>query len=151
MQFTLFSPPRQSSTTVRISAPAPEARPPEPSSGVNLFGLIGWCRENRLMLSIVASVLLLGGALLFGWGTQSLQGRFDRIEVGMSEEQVRNILSPPNRGRKWRTPDWVNKPVLSTEGYAVLHHSEAGATVTVEFMDGRVTRKALEGAETASR
>jgi hypothetical protein len=154
MQFTLLPPLGQPAKPLLLALP-PEPRPSRQQSGPSpfpsLLEAIGWYRRHRLLLSAPIAVIMIVGGLLFGWGKQSVQDRFDHIEVGMDEQEVREILSPPNRGRKWRTPEWYNKPTLSTEGYASLSHNEAGVTVLVEFMDGVVTRKSLKGTETASR
>ena len=155
MQFTLLPPPGQEATPMPLLSLPPEPRRRRQGWGAStspsLFDALGWYRRHRLLIMSPIGVIMIIGSLLFGWGKTSVLDRFDYIEVGMSEQEVRTILSPPIRSRKWRSPEWHNKPVLSTNGYATLHHSEAGVNILIEFMDGAVTRKSLENAETASR
>jgi hypothetical protein len=155
MQLTFLPPPGQAPAPLPevnmgpVSAPAPRRR--RETEATQLRDMFRWLRGNRLVVSTVIGIIAVVGGLVFGWGSQSLQDRFDRIAVGMDEVEVRNILSPPARGRRWRSPEWHNQPTLSTEGYAVMKHMEPTGTVTVEFMDGLVTRKRLESAQSASR
>jgi hypothetical protein len=155
MQLTFLPPPGQANATLPAVDLGPEparvARRPRESAASQLNDMFRWMRANRMVVSSVLGVVMIAGGLLFGWGSQSLEGRFDQIEVGMDEREVRNILSPPSRGRKWRSPEWHNQPVLSTEGYASMKHMEATGTVTVEFMDGLVVRKSLEPTRSAAR
>ncbi len=159
MQLTFLPPPGQPAVPLpKIDmepAPAPMRHRPRETASSQILDMFGWMfrgyRTNRYLVSTVLGAVFIAGGALFGWGTGSVERRFDRIVVGMDEQEVRNILSPPNRGRRWRTPDWYNRPVLNTNGYATFTHTEAGGTILVEFMNGRVMRKSFETPETASR
>jgi hypothetical protein len=128
----------------------PVSRRSTGSAGADFYDLFRWIRSNRLAVSSLLGVFLVAGGLLFNWGSRTLQGRFDQIEIGMTEREVRAILFPPTSIRKWRAPEWKNQPMIFSEGYSSLKHTESGGTVTIEFMDGRVTHKSLQTTQTAS-
>ena len=155
MQLTFLPPPGQAAIPMPQgelrSLPDPVRRRHQDSGAAQLIDLTRFIMSQRKVLSSILGVILVLGGVMFGWGKGAVEDRFEDIEVGMTEGEVRNILSPPMRSRRWRSPEWHNKPVLSTVGYAVMTHSEAGVKITVEFMDGGVTHKTLESTQTASR
>jgi hypothetical protein len=110
MQLTFLPPPGQAAAPLAdvppVTAPIGARRRPRETEASQLFDLFRFLRGNRLVLSTIVGILAIAGGLVFGWGSASLKDRYDRIEVGMDECEVRNILSPPVRGRRWRSPEW---------------------------------------------
>jgi hypothetical protein len=149
----LLPPPGQSAMPLAIdpaSGPLQPRMRNYPSSGPSwsLWDIFRAYRASRALLAAPIAIIMVLGGVFLGWGKNNVYDRFDRIQIGMTEKEVRDVLTPPRRGRH-PTPEWVNKPMLSTEGFAELNINEAGLNLHLEFMDGRLKYKSMEAAEDA--
>jgi hypothetical protein len=154
LQFTLLPPPGQAALPLAIDPGTqplkPRARDLPSGPSWSVWDLFKAYRASRALLAApIALVMILGGVFL-GWGKDNVYNRFDRIQIGMTEKEVRDVLTPPRRGRH-PTPEWYNKPMLSTQGFAEMNINEAGLNLHLEFMDGRLTYKSVEAAEDAEQ
>jgi hypothetical protein len=145
LQFTLLPPQDQPAGplpgTTAAAAPRP-VRPGRTESG-QVTELFGWIlRRRRLATAVVLPVLVAVGGL-FGLGRGSLREKYDRIEVGMTQQEVNKVLDSGRRRRGPRLPE----ARLTTTGPAHLSFEENGAKIDVYFLDGRVVRKEQRGLE----
>jgi hypothetical protein len=147
LRLTLLPPPGQAADPLAdVPAPSPAgrgARPGESGSG-QLGDLLRWVVDHWKLVSTAVVPVLLILALLTGWHRGDLKGRYDRIEVGMTEDEVRAILTPPQRGR-FRRPSWYAESRLATSGPADMSWQEGKATIKIHFMDGLVVSKSQQG------
>jgi len=154
MQFTLLPPPGANAAPLvidRNSIPhRVRARDMAPSPSWSVWDLFRSYRASRALIATPLAIIMIICGAFFGWGKDDVYARFDRIQVGMTEKQVRDILQPPRRG-KYSTPEWYKRPIVDNDGYDEVDITENGLTLHLEFMDGRLTFKSVESVETAGR
>jgi hypothetical protein len=142
LQFTLLPPPG------RAAAPLPGV--PEPSFNraataekerAQIGEMLRWVmRQRKVALAVLAPVLMVLGAV-FGFGRDSLKDKYNRIQVGMTQEEVRQVLK---QGAGPAASAILDMPLVTT-GPADVSWEEAGATINIHFVNGRVTSKSQKG------
>ncbi len=155
LRFTLLAPPGQAGAAL-AAQPAEAPAPPRPRPGYSggysgqpspFLGMLGNAFKYRLLLSLIVGPILLGLSLIFGvnLGQPTLKQKYDRLQVGMDFDEVREIMEPRTSSRRFpgrRMSMFDNFP---DEGPATLTWEEHGATVTLEFEDGELVKKKQTG------
>jgi hypothetical protein len=162
LQFTLLPPPGVA------AAPLPGVPPPTPptprassaSSGYGSRYGSGWGAawgglSPFFRYRIIAGLVLIPIALVlgafFGFGKDSVKKKYDRIKVGMTMDEVEQILDPYPDPRSYRARYRAQGRWMADEGDdegpGHWEWEEAGATISVDFMNGRVVRKSQKGLE----
>jgi hypothetical protein len=93
------------------------------------------------LLIIPAGLIL---TLVVGFGREGVQDKFDRIQIGMSQEEVEDVLDSESGPVHSHTYTFAGGH-LATVGPAEMSYQENGATIKVKLMNGRVVSKSQEG------
>ena len=101
-------------------------------------------RNRRVSGLIAAPFLLLFGAL-FGLGRDTVQTKYDKIRIGMTYDQVDYILDPYPDPRSFRARDRREGRWIDDDDDGHWEWQESGATIYVDFKDGKVSRKWQKG------
>jgi hypothetical protein len=107
---------------------------------------LGTLFRYRLFYSLVAAPILLVLSLCFGinpTGT-TLTEKYAELQVGMDVEDVREIMEPPVRSRRWPVHRMSMFDNLPDQGPATLTWQENGRTLKLDFKDGELVAKSLK-------
>jgi hypothetical protein len=103
--------------------------------------MLGWVmRHRKVALALLAPVFMILGAA-FGFGRDGLKDKYNRIQIGMTQEEVRQVLKP---GAGPAASSALDMPLVTT-GPADVSVNEAGASINIHFMNGRVAGKSQTG------
>lgn len=141
LRFTLLPPPGQA------SAPLPDL--PEPSFGPGarskasqsqqIGEMLVWGFRHRWVWSLfVGAIVGVGG--VFGLLPSNLENQYDRIKIGMSVREVREILKPI-RSRRFPQPPHNVMDDVPEYGLVTLDLHGNSDKLTILFQDGIVIDK----------
>jgi hypothetical protein len=161
LRFTLLPPepegnaaassPTATSTAAVVSPPAAPAVPQRQQAfRVNRAleksdDFVEWCLTHRKMLITLGSLLvvMLGVGMYGGRQGASLADRYERIEVGMDEEEVLDILDSGGTWSSWSSDFYEIGDDNDDTKYTWVWE-ENDAKIIIEIADGKVVRKSLE-------
>jgi hypothetical protein len=143
LRFTLLPP--QGATAEAVSVPMPKGDMPDSKKArQDLAELLDFVRNNWKIVSSLAGALVLGVSLMLGMGGEVGREKFDAIQVGMTPEQVSNILyDDVDKPSRFRQFDREAARRLAPDG--TMQWSSGMVTINVQFLDGRVAWKKQTG------
>jgi hypothetical protein len=144
---TTFLPPAGADIGPAIKWAPPLGRCDRAARAGEPFNIVDFLARNRLMMGIMVAPVLICLKLAFGIsptgrGADDVQKRYDRVQVGMTTAQVEQILYFDVR----RPPQRRSRQFLQ-DGSATMSYENDGVRLTVEFLNGRVARKAITGGD----
>jgi hypothetical protein len=142
LQFTLLPPPGRAAARLQgVPEPSFTRTATAASERAQIGEMLGWVmRHRKIALALLAPVLMILGAA-FGFGRDSLKDKYNRIQVGMTQEEVKQVL---REGAGPAAASVLEAPLV-TSGPADISWSEAGASINIHFMNGRVASKTQKG------
>jgi hypothetical protein len=160
LRFTLLPPepegsaPATSLTAASTTALAPPpAAPPVPKrQGFRMNraleksdDFVDWCLTHRKMLITLGGllVLMLGVGVYGGQQGVSLADRYDRIQVGMDEEEVLDILDSGGTWSAWASDFYEIGDDNDDTKYTWVWE-ENDTKILIDIADGKVVRKSME-------
>ncbi len=89
----------------------------------------------------VVWMLCVMAVTLAGCGQSITRANYDRIETGMTEQQVRDILGEPDEVDS----GGVSLPGVEANASVAVWRDDEGRQITVTFVNGAVTAKSQRG------
>jgi hypothetical protein len=112
----------------------------------SVWGVLGTVYRYRLIYSLVVVPILLLFSLCFGINLTgaSVEDKYAQLEVGMDVDEVRLIMDPPVRSRRFPVKRWSMFDSIPDHGPATVTWQENKRTVVLDFMDGELVHKSLK-------
>jgi hypothetical protein len=131
-------------------APVP-VRKRQPPPGSKLLALDDFLTKvlfrPKILLFVFAPLLALASLAVLGIPSEgeSLAEKYERIQFGMTEQEVWEVIEEGREGRVPAPPDPASK--VAEENYEIVWE-EHGAKIILEFRNGKLINKSATGLET---
>jgi hypothetical protein len=140
-----YSAPAVGAATGIETLPRPRVQSSYTGGSTSFWDIIRTIYRFRLIYSLVVVPILLLFSLCFGINLTggSVEDRYAQLQVGMDVEEVREIMEPPVRSRRFPKKPWSMFDGVPDQGPATVTLQENKRTVVLEFKDAELVHKSM--------